>query len=383
MAKSVMIELDAATGQLSVADGALFLGELAPLELSGCEPPEGGSMRLTVFAADRATPLADNSADAGVLDLRGAALRRAFRGHCGQMAFWCMAHALGADGAPTGEIACAGMVTVEWTPAAFDPKTGEPATMRGPQGPQGPKGERGEQGPQGERGERGESGERGPQGVQGPQGIQGPQGERGERGPKGERGERGEQGEKGAPGERGEQGPQGPKGERGERGPQGEQGIQGPKGERGDMPSLDHVTRSIENLASDVNAMGGIVSEQGRMIEGLKASVATKAGKPFAVDSATELADNAVAVVDGSSGGVVAVMFAYAAGDPLRFCELLVLGVATDGAVTLSLPAGTYQFGDGADSVPEGNSHFCFAEYAADSWLVTRTAVSEASVAGE
>lgn len=105
-----------------------------------------------------------------------------------------------------------------------------------------------------------------------------------------------------------------------------------------------------------------------------KADIATPSA------SAALLADNAVAVVDGSAGGETAVSFKDPSGNALRYCELMLTGVASDGAATLVLPAGTYQFADGADSVPKGNSHFCFAEYARGKWLVTRQSTTEKAV---
>ena len=90
------------------------------------------------------------------------------------------------------------------------------------------------------------------------------------------------------------------------------------------------------------------------------------------------LGDNSVAYIDSpEAGGEVAVSFANASGDSFRFCELVIGGVPSDGAVTLSLPAGSYLFGDGADSVSEGVNHFCFAEYGRDAWIVTKTQVAE------
>lgn len=111
-----------------------------------------------------------------------------------------------------------------------------------------------------------------------------------------------------------------------------------------------------------------------------KTELDTKADKATPSASAALLADNAVAVVDGSTGGEVAVSFKAPSGNALRYCELMLTGVASDGAATLVLPAGTYQFADGADSVSKGNSHFCFAEYARGKWLVTRQSTTEKAV---
>lgn len=111
-----------------------------------------------------------------------------------------------------------------------------------------------------------------------------------------------------------------------------------------------------------------------------KTELEAKADKSTPSASAALLADNAVAVVDGSAGGETAVSFKAPSGNALRYCELMLTGVASDGAATLVLPAGTYQFADGADSVPKGNSHFCFAEYARGKWLVTRQSTTEKAV---
>lgn len=182
MAKAVEVRVDEETGSLRVEVGALHLGELAPVSFTGAEAPEGGALRLTLFACDGVTPLADNSADAGALDLRGDALRRAFcGGRCGRAfdAFLC---AVDASGAVSPVVLARGMVAVAWSPMVFDAASGTVATLRGPQGGAGPQGATGPRGERGERGERGPQGPQGPQGVQGIQGIQGPKGERGEKG---------------------------------------------------------------------------------------------------------------------------------------------------------------------------------------------------------
>ena len=100
-----------------------------------------------------------------------------------------------------------------------------------------------------------------------------------------------------------------------------------------------------------------------------------------AATSAANLESGNVAVVDGSAGGTVTVSFkANATGDnSLRYCELLVTGVTADDAVTISLPAGTYQFADGADKTSKGNNHFVFAEYAGG-WMVNKTVRTEATI---
>lgn len=182
MAKAVEVRVDEETGSLCVEVGALHLGELAPVSFTGAEAPEGGALRLTLFACDGVTPLADNSADAGALDLRGDALRRAFcGGRCGR-AFDAFICAVDASGAVSPVVLARGMVAVAWSPMVFDAASGTVATLRGPQGGAGPQGATGPRGERGERGERGPQGPQGPQGVQGIQGIQGPKGERGEKG---------------------------------------------------------------------------------------------------------------------------------------------------------------------------------------------------------
>lgn len=121
-------------------------------------------------------------------------------------------------------------------------------------------------------------------------------------------------------------------------------------------------------------------AELGEVKRDISTKLASKADKATPSASAALLADNAVAVVDGSAGGETAVSFKPPSGNALRYCELMLTGVASDGAATLVLPAGTYQFADGADSVPKGNSHFCFAEYALGKWLVTRQSTTEKAV---
>lgn len=116
----------------------------------------------------------------------------------------------------------------------------------------------------------------------------------------------------------------------------------------------------------------------------VRSVIATRAPATTGVSSALNLSDGAIGVIAAptASGGAIPsieVGFAASSGNTLRFCELLITGVASDGGASLSLPSGTYQFSDGADSVSKGNNHFCFAEYAANCWLVTKTIVTEAS----
>lgn len=148
-------------------------------------------------------------------------------------------------------------------------------------------------------------------------------------------------------------------------------------------------TDSVAVLNEIASTFGGFPIEGtattvGGLLAALAAAVAwlrkNKADKATSSASAALLSDNAVALVDGSAGGETAVSFKAPFGNALRYCELMLTGVASDGAVTLVLPTGTYQFADGADSVPKGNSHFCFAEYARGKWLVTRQSTTEKAV---
>nr|DAG81917.1 MAG TPA: Peptidase [Caudoviricetes sp.] len=599
MAKAVEVRVDEETGSLRVEVGALHLGELAPVSFTGAEAPEGGALRLTLFACDGVTPLADNSADAGALDLRGDALRRAFcGGRCGRAfdAFLC---AVDASGAVSPVVLARGMVAVAWSPMVFDAASGTVATLRGPQGGAGPQGATGPRGERGERGERGPQGPQGPQGVQGIQGIQGPKGERGEKGElvdtltadqlkavnsgidEGKvrkieenaaavstlkadidgKAEKAELASKAdlvggkvpaaqlpsfvddvleydsvsafpATGEAGrifvakdtnltyrwsgtqyvEISPSLALGETAETAYAGDKGraladkinahvadkksnphsvtaeqvgaytksevdatyrtkqdlfvyerritgkitndkslstsaftalssglsdvVDGTYSETygcsvgGGKLSFSFVFRiglslpscndvgyvlagtafedlnvqydgatgvyscKLENPGSDVTytvsfSLSGLsyastrfanLSELGEAKRDLSTKLAARADKTTPSASAALLADNTVAVVDGSAGGETAVSFKPPSGNALRYCELMLTGVASDGAATLVLPAGTYQFADGADSVPKGNSHFCFAEYARGKWLVTRQSTTEKAV---
>lgn len=633
MAKAVEVRVDEETGSLRVEVGALHLGELAPVSFTGAEAPEGGALRLTLFACDGVTPLADNSADAGALDLRGDALRRAFcGGRCGRAfdAFLC---AVDASGAVSPVVLARGMVAVAWSPMVFDAASGTVATLRGPQGGAGPQGATGPRGERGERGERGPQGPQGPQGVQGTQGIQGPKGERGEKGElvdtltadqlkavnSGIDAEKvkkiGENaaavsslasglaaaatkselnsvsstagGAMAVAVETREQlaskadlvGGKVPAAQlpsfvddvleydarsafpaTGETekiyvakdtnlayrwsGTQyveispslalGETATTAYPGDKGkaaaDLASLtsrrldgyqaqydshlrntsnphsvtaaqvgaytknevDETYRTkqdlfvyerritgkitndknlsttaftalssglsdvvdgtysetygcsvgggklsfyfvfrigislpschdvgyvlagtafealavqydsatgvysckLENPGSDVTytvsfSLSGLsyastrfanLSELDEAKRDFSTKLAAKADKATPSASAALLADNAVALVDGSAGGETAVSFKPPSGNTLRYCELMLTGVASDGAATLVLPAGTYQFADGADTVPKGNSHFCFAEYARGKWLVTRQSTTEKAV---
>ena len=135
MAGTVTVALD--SGALFVEDGVLHVGEVAPLAFTGYAPAEGNSVRLTLFDRDGTTPLADNHADAAVLDLRGERLRRVFGRTRGSMVFFAVATETTPGGGSTGEVLATGQVPVAWSPLVFDAQTGEPASLRGPQGPRG------------------------------------------------------------------------------------------------------------------------------------------------------------------------------------------------------------------------------------------------------
>lgn len=147
--------------------------------------------------------------------------------------------------------------------------------------------------------------------------------------------------------------------------------------------TLSELGKAKSDISTKLDAKAGkatTLAGYGITDAATKTELDTKADKATPSASAALLADNAVAVVDGSTGGEVAVSFTAPSGNALRYCELMLTGVASDGAATLVLPAGTYQFADGADSVSKGNSHFCFAEYARGKWLVTRQSTTEKAV---
>lgn len=169
MAKSVKIDVDAATGSLSVAEGALFLGERVPIVFNGYAPDTGNTLRLTLFAKDGITPLADNHSNANVLDLGYEKLRDAFGGKripvatAGQFRYeqenqWSIPFSasvieLTANGSAVGILA-RGSINVVWSPYVIDPVSGAPATLKGDRGD---KGEKGDKGDKGEKGEEGDS----------------------------------------------------------------------------------------------------------------------------------------------------------------------------------------------------------------------------------
>lgn len=146
MAKTVTIEIDAGAGRLGIADGALFVGERAPVEFTGHTPAEGGSIRLTVFAEDRRTPLADNSEEASTLDLRGKALREKFGKARAPRVFWAVANELDGEGNFLPEVLAAGLVQVKWSPEVFNAEEGTVATLKGDTGETGANGRDGQDG---------------------------------------------------------------------------------------------------------------------------------------------------------------------------------------------------------------------------------------------
>lgn len=158
MAKSVKIDVDAATGSLSVVEGALFLGERVPIVFTGYAPDTGNTLRLTLFAKDGITPLADNHSNANVLDLGYEKLRDAFGGKripvatVGQFRYeqenqWAIPFSasvieLTANGSAVGVLA-RGSLNVVWSPYVIDPVSGAPATLKGDKGDRGVKGDSG------------------------------------------------------------------------------------------------------------------------------------------------------------------------------------------------------------------------------------------------
>lgn len=182
MAKSVTIEVDVGSGVVSVADGALYLGEIAPIEFEGYTPAEGNTLFMTLFAEDRKTPIADNHDDADSLDLRYKILRDQFRDKPSARQFYAIVAEKTSGGAFTGELLASGMIPVMWSPAVYDAVDGSFATLKGKDGADGADGADGKDGKDGKDGVDGKDGKDGAQGQQGIQGIQGETGETGEKG---------------------------------------------------------------------------------------------------------------------------------------------------------------------------------------------------------
>lgn len=135
MAGTVTVAID--SGAILVEDGLFHVGEVAPLAFSGYTPASGNTIRLTLFDRDGKTPLADNHADAAVMDLRGEKLRKAFHVERCNKVFYATATEYDGNGDSTGEVLATGQVPVAWSPLVFDPATGEPASLKGPRGYQG------------------------------------------------------------------------------------------------------------------------------------------------------------------------------------------------------------------------------------------------------
>lgn len=132
MAATATVAIDG--GAVLIEDGALHLGELAPVVFTGYKPATGNTVRLTLFDCDGKTPLADNHENPGVLDLRGEMLRKAFHERCGAIFFYAVATEFTASGGSTEEVLATGQLPVIWSPMVFDAATGAPASLKGPKG---------------------------------------------------------------------------------------------------------------------------------------------------------------------------------------------------------------------------------------------------------
>ncbi|MBP5791805.1 MAG: hypothetical protein J6W80_06090, partial [Kiritimatiellae bacterium] len=135
--KTVSVNLDVDSGLLTLEEGTLFVGEMANVEFAGYEAPEGGSIRLTIFARDKTTPLADNSIDPGVLDLRSAELRTAYRAMKAPRSFWAVANEVDELGDILPRVLAVGWVQIQWSAEVFDTVAGSVATMKGDKGEDG------------------------------------------------------------------------------------------------------------------------------------------------------------------------------------------------------------------------------------------------------
>lgn len=188
MAKTVAFEIDTDLCELTVDSGTLFLGEQAPIVFSGYTPSSGNALVLTLFDRDCVTPLADNAAEAGVLDLRYEALRKSFGDCKAAHAFYATVIERTSDGSWTGQVLAAGHVRVEWSPVVFDAVSGRPATLKGDAGATGAAltwdmlTDAQKASLKGADGADGATGPAGPQGVQGIQGLPGIQGDKGDKG---------------------------------------------------------------------------------------------------------------------------------------------------------------------------------------------------------
>lgn len=136
MAKTVEIRVDPERSSLEVASGRLFLGTVSRISLDGWLPNAGCEPVLTMFPHDRGTPLAQSRDEDGVLvlDLTGAALRRAF--HCApaRHQFALYLNQRDSSGKYLPDVEAVGTVFVDWSPEVFDVVNGDVATLQGPPG---------------------------------------------------------------------------------------------------------------------------------------------------------------------------------------------------------------------------------------------------------
>lgn len=136
MAKTVEIRVDADKSSLSVESGRLFVGTVARVRLDGWIPDDGFDPVFTMFPHDCAAPLAQSRIEDGVLvlDLTGAALRRAFCRCPARHQFALYLNQRDHDGRYRPDVDAVGTVYVDWSPEVFDVATGEVATLKGPPG---------------------------------------------------------------------------------------------------------------------------------------------------------------------------------------------------------------------------------------------------------
>ena len=136
MAKTVEIRVDADRSSLSVESGRLFVGTVARVRLDGWIPDDGFDPVLTMFSHDCAAPLAQSRTEncVFVLDLTGAALRRAFCRCPARHQFALYLNQRDHDGRYRPDVDAVGTVYVDWSPEVFDVATGEVATLKGPPG---------------------------------------------------------------------------------------------------------------------------------------------------------------------------------------------------------------------------------------------------------
>ena len=142
--KTVVFGVNAEYGEVVVDSGALFLGEVAPIEFKGYTPKEGHTLRLTVFNRSprrddtlgvETFAIADNSANEGELDLRYEALQKEFSEKCAH-AFTMQVNEYEGDRC-LPQVIAVGKIVINYSPVVFDPLTGAPATMRGAKGEDG------------------------------------------------------------------------------------------------------------------------------------------------------------------------------------------------------------------------------------------------------